>query len=36
MEDILSMIQAFNDRGYTLDQISEITGYSKEELQKCV
>jgi hypothetical protein len=33
MDDIYTMIKEFEDRGYTIEQISTITGYSREELE---
>lgn len=32
MDNILEMIKEFRDRGYTVEQIATITGYSVEEL----
>jgi len=34
MDNILEMIKEFEDRGYTTEQISTITGYPVEELRK--
>lgn len=33
MDDIINMIKEFQEQGYTIEQISTITGYSREELE---